>query len=115
VRLTQHELARDPHDFIATRLLRASHDLNRTQTFGALYLLAHGLVKIVLVYGLLKNLRWAYPASLAFLGVFIAYQLYRIALAPSIGLSLLTIFDAFIMWLVWREYRVRYPSGRSSG
>ncbi|MDQ6947506.1 MAG: DUF2127 domain-containing protein [Actinomycetota bacterium] len=110
VRLTQHELSQDRHDFIATRLLHASHNLNHTQVFGALYLLAHGAVKIVLVYGLLKNQRWAYPASLAFLGFFIIYQLYRIAVVPSIGLILLTIFDTFIVWLVWREYRLRYPS-----
>ena len=109
VRLTQHELSQDRHDFIATRLLHAGHDLNHTQVFGALYLLAHGVVKIVLVYGLLKNQRWAYPTSLIFLGLFIAYQLYRIAVVPSIGLILLTVFDAFIVWLVWREYRLRYP------
>jgi uncharacterized membrane protein len=44
-----------------------------------------------------------------FLGLFIVYQLYRIAADPSIGLALLTIFDALIVWLVWREYRLRYP------
>ncbi len=108
IRLTQHELSQDRHDFIASRLLHASHNLNHTQVFGGLYLLAHGVIKIILVYGLLKNQRWAYPTSLAFLGLFIVYQLYRIAVVPSIGLILLTVFDAFIVWLVWREYRLRY-------
>ena len=36
---------------------------------------------------------------------FIAYQCYRIALSPSVGLILLTIFDAFIVVLTWHEYR----------
>jgi uncharacterized membrane protein len=40
----------------------------------------------------------------AFLMVFIAYQLYRIALTPTAWLIALTIFDAFVAWLTWREW-----------
>ncbi|GAA4981916.1 hypothetical protein GCM10023317_05920 [Actinopolymorpha pittospori] len=36
---------------------------------------------------------------------FIVYQLYRMVLAPTVGLAALTIFDAAIAWLTWREYR----------
>ena len=73
--------------------------------FGAVYLLAHGLVKVVLVAALLKNQLWAYPWTIAFLGVFIVYQLYRLSLKASVGLAVLTVFDAVIAWLTWREYR----------
>jgi uncharacterized membrane protein len=73
--------------------------------FGAIYLLAHGLVKVILVAALLKNQLWAYPWTIGFLGVFIVYQLYRLSLKPSVGLTALTIFDAVIVWLTWREYR----------
>jgi uncharacterized membrane protein len=73
--------------------------------FGAVYLLAHGLVKVILVTALLKNQRWAYPWTIGFLGVFIVYQLYRLGLQPSVGLTAVTIFDMVIAWLAYREYR----------
>jgi uncharacterized membrane protein len=104
--LTQHELSQDPHDFIANHLLRYAHGLNGSAvTFAAVYLLLHGLTKIVLVAALLRNQVWAYPWTIAFLLIFIGYQLYRIVLEPTFGLSALTIFDAFIVWLTWREWR----------
>jgi uncharacterized membrane protein len=69
------------------------------------YLLSHGVVKIVLVGALLRNQLWAYPWMIVFLLAFIGYQLYRITLAPSIGLVGLTVFDAAVTWLTWREYQ----------
>lgn len=104
--LTQHELSEDPHDIVATHVLRAAHGLTHSATtFGGLYLLSHGVVKIVLVTALLRNKLWAYPWLIGFLGIFVIYQLYRIALAPSVGLIALTVFDLFVMWLTWREYQ----------
>jgi uncharacterized membrane protein len=104
--LTQHELSEDPHDFVASHLLRVSHGLaGSTVGFAAAYLLLHGIVKVVLVLALLRNKIWAYPWMIAFLLAFIGYQLYRIVLDPTFGLSALTIFDAFIVWLTWREYQ----------
>jgi uncharacterized membrane protein len=104
--LTQHELSEDPHDFIANHLLRYAHGLTGSAvTFAAVYLLLHGVTKVVLVIALLRNQIWAYPWMIAFLLIFIGYQLYRIALSPTLGLSVLTAFDAFIVWLTWREWR----------
>ena len=110
LRLTRAELSRDPHDFVARRLLRLTADLHHTQTFGAIYLLSHGIVKIVLVAALLRQQRWAYPAMLAFLVAFIGYQCYRLAFVPSIALTLLTVFDLFVVWLTWREYQLHRPT-----
>ena len=42
---------------------------------------------------------------IVFLGVFIGYQVYRLSFKPSIGLTLLTVFDALVAWLTYREYR----------
>ncbi len=67
-------------------------------------MLSHGVVKIVLVTALLRNKLWAYPWMIAFLIAFIAYQVYRMTFAPSVGLVALTIFDAFVAWLTYREY-----------
>jgi uncharacterized membrane protein len=109
-RLTQHELSEDSNDFIARHLLRSAHGLTGSAvTFAAVYLLLHGIIKIVLVVALLRNQAWAYPAMIAFLLVFIVYQLYRLLLSPTFGLTVLTIFDAFIVWLTWREWRRQTP------
>ena len=104
--LTQHELSEDPNDFIADHLLGYAHGLTGSAvTFAAVYLLLHGITKIVLVTALLRNQIWAYPWMIGFLLIFIGYQLYRLVLSPTFELSALTIFDAFIVWLTWREWR----------
>jgi uncharacterized membrane protein len=106
VLLTQGELSEDPHDLIATRLLHSANGLTGGAVrFGAIYLLAHGAVKVALVIALLLDKLWAYPWMIGFLSLFIGYQLYRIVLHPSAGLIALTIFDALVLGLTAREYR----------
>jgi uncharacterized membrane protein len=41
---------------------------------------------------------------MAFLFVFIVYQIYRMTFAFSIGLFGLTVFDLVVVWLAYREY-----------
>jgi uncharacterized membrane protein len=116
--LTQGELSEDPHDIIARYLLHTANGLTGSAVlFGAVYLLLHGAVKVVLVIALLLNKLWAYPCIIVVLLIFIGYQLYRIVLQPSAGLVLLTAFDVAIVALTWREYRRqrRSPNDRSSG
>lgn len=116
VTITQGELSQDPHDFIANRILHTAHHLTGSSLlFGALYLLSHGIVKIVLVAALLRNKLWAYPWMIAFLGVFIIYQIYRVVLDHSLSLTALTIFDAFIAWLTWREYKQQQAQQHPAG
>ncbi len=106
--LTQHELSEDPHDLIANSLLHYTSGLTGSTTlFGAVYLLLHGAVKVVLVWAVLTNHLWAYPWTMAFLAIFIIYQSYKLVVAFSWGLLLLTAFDIFILILTWREYGIR--------
>jgi uncharacterized membrane protein len=110
VDITQHELSEDPHDLIAARLLHFGAGLTGSAVgFAAVYLLVHGVVKVVLVVALLRNKLWAYPWLIVTLVIFIGYQLYRIALTPTAWLIFLTIFDAFVVWLTWREWRKQRP------
>jgi uncharacterized membrane protein len=67
--------------------------------------LIHGAVKVGLVIALLLNKLWAYPSMIIVLLISIGYQLYRIVLNPSACLIALTVFDALIVALTWREYR----------
>ncbi|HEY5223491.1 MAG TPA: DUF2127 domain-containing protein [Microbacteriaceae bacterium] len=113
--LTQHELSEDPHDLIANALLHLTSSLNLSVTlFGAIYLLLHGVVKVVLVWAVLRDHLWAYPWLIAFLLVFIVYQGYQLIVAFSWGLLLLTAFDILIVYLTWREYGVHRARRRPS-
>lgn len=81
------------------------HFSGSTKLFGAAYLLSHGIVKLVLVIALFKDRLWAYPWMIVVLVGFIVYQLYLMTNHLSIGLIVLTIFDALILVLTWLEYR----------
>ena len=114
--LTAHELAQDPTDFIARHLVATAGHLNRGATlYSAVYLLAHGVAKILLVGLVLRDKLWAYPWMIALLLAFIGYQAYQLTSKFSIALILLSLFDALVVWLTWREYRskrqARAPAG----
>jgi uncharacterized membrane protein len=105
--LTQDELIEDPKDFLATHLLALAQTYSvQTKHFYAFYLLSHGIVKLLLVIGLLHNKIWSYPASLLVFGLFIIYQIYRFSYTQGFGLIVLTIFDVVVMGLIWHEYRL---------
>jgi uncharacterized membrane protein len=105
---TEHELSRDPHDFIARHLLHSTGQLTHGKTlYASIYLLSHGLAKVVLVVFVLREQLWAYPGMIVLLLAFIVYQVYKLAIQFTVGLTLLTIFDAFVVWLTWREYQSR--------
>ena len=102
--ITQHELGTDPNDFVARHILRSAHDFAAGgRTFAAVYLLVHGVTKIVLVIEILCEHLWAYNGMVVMLALFIVYQLYRMVQKPSITLAVLTVFDAFIIVLTLRE------------
>ena len=106
--LTQDEIAEDPHDLVANWLRHAAARFSlSSEHFMAIYLLAHGIIKIALVAALLRNRLWAYPVAIFVFTGFIAYQIYRFTLNPGIGLILLTLFDLFLIALVWLEYRAQ--------
>ncbi|HVT53574.1 MAG TPA: DUF2127 domain-containing protein [Dongiaceae bacterium] len=113
---TQDELVEDPRDLVAAHLLAWAQDLSlATQHFYAFYLLSHGVVKLLLVVGLLRGKLWSYPASLVAMALFIAYQLYRFSITHGLGLIALTVFDIAMIWLIWHEWRVvrrHHPSRR---
>lgn len=106
-RLTQNKSFEEKHDFIAAQILHWSQGFSiQSKHFYAFYLLSHGVVKLFLVAGLLREKLWAYPASLGVMGLFIGYQLYRFSYTHGVGLILLTIFDLVVIALVWHEYRL---------
>ncbi|SRR6266404_1181353 len=108
IALTAPELAEDPTDRVATLLQRIVQELGAdTKLFASSYLIVHGLIKILLVAGLLGRRLWSYPISLWFLAVFIAYQSYRFLFTHSLWLIGLNIVDLIVGFLIWREYQAR--------
>lgn len=107
--LTEGQLSEDPHDFVATHILKTAHHLTGASLiFGAAYLLSHGLVKIVLVFEVMRGHLWAYKALIIVTALFVIYQVYRITFDKfSVSLLLLTIFDLIIIYLTAKEYRRR--------
>ena len=105
ISLTQHELVEDPRDMFAILLRHSAANISMDMhIFGGAYLVVHGFTKIWLVAGLLGRKSWAFPATVVFLCLFIAYQLYRISYQYSLGLVILTFFDLAFVFLIWREY-----------
>lgn len=111
--VTQKELLDDPNDMVANFLVHSTQGIHSgTVTFAVFYLLVHAAIKLIAVFGILRNKLWAYPFSLITLSLLILYQLYDLVVQFSIGMLLLTLFDIFIVWLIWREYgkaKVNFP------
>jgi uncharacterized membrane protein len=105
-RATSGELAEDPHDLVANLILHGVAHLHaRSVWFVAAYLLLHGLVKLAIVVALLVGSRRIYPWAMAALGAFLVFQLYELLVKPSVAVAVLTVLDAVIIWLTWREWR----------
>ncbi len=103
--VTQDRLDANPGDAIALYLLRMASGLSlSSQHFIGLYLVAHGLIKAVLVAGLWREKLSFFPVGITVFLFFIAYQLYRFAVSGSILLLAISIIDAFVIWFIWREY-----------
>jgi len=116
VALTRGELLEDPRDLVANFLLHVAQHLSiGARTFAAIYLLAHGVVKLWLVIGLLRLRLWTYPTAIAVFLAFIAYQLYRYSFTGSLLLLLITALDVVVValtWHEWRSLRARLGAGR---
>jgi uncharacterized membrane protein len=104
--LTRPELLEDPDDLIANSLRHAfAHLSNGRKLFVGAYLLGHGIIKLLLVIGLLRDKLWVFPVAIVTLLGFIGYQVFRITSHFSLGLAALTVLDALIVALVWHEWR----------
>lgn len=104
--LTARELLEDPQDKIANFLLNyaPAFSLN-TRLFILIYLLSHGLIKIGLIYALLKRRLWAYPLASVVFGAFVVYQVFRYTYTHSAWLIVLSLFDILVIFFILLEYR----------
>lgn len=97
-----------PNAYLQSSLMvEVSHYTSATAVFVSLYLLSRGLVKVGLMWGLLKGKLIAYPLSLGVLAVLVLYQLYQLITPPfSLIIFGITVFDLIVMYFVYREWRI---------
>jgi|GEM_PF-1116700 len=89
--------------------------------FIIVFLIIHGVVKLILVYCLFKRIHKAYPYALAVLLVLFGIQVSPLFRNPAdLALWLFTILDVIIIYLVWGEYQdikeeMKHAASRESG
>ncbi|MEI6057697.1 MAG: DUF2127 domain-containing protein [bacterium] len=104
--LTQGELLENPDSVVANYILNTANNFAvSSHTFLIYYLLIHGAIKVFLIGGLLLDKKWAYPFAIVVLALFAAYQMFQYFYTPGLWLLALTMFDLFILALIYNEYR----------
>ena len=78
-----------------------------TEHFASVYLVAHGVAKVFIAWGLFREKLWAFPTAFVVFGLLILYQLYRFAHTHSPTLAFLIAVDVAVCYLIWREYGFR--------
>lgn len=106
----------DPDDWLARSLRHAFAGFSRgAKWFVGAYLLGHGIIKLLVVFGLWREKLWIFPFALFMLLAFIGYQVFRMFSHASAGLAFLTGLDVLIVALVWHEYSVKKKTTPSKG
>ncbi|MEV5538022.1 DUF2127 domain-containing protein [Saccharopolyspora shandongensis] len=80
------------------------HFAGGSRTFVITYLIAHGVIKIGLVIGLLRKIMPLYPVAMAALGLFVVFEVLRAVQTKSVVLPFFAALDVAIIVLVLREY-----------
>lgn len=107
--LTGGELTQDADDPIVSMIRDAAQSFAvHTHYLFALYLALHGAVKIILVWGIFKGKRIAYPLFVIALLIFGSYEAYRGFLRHETLLQFFAVFDVLVLVLTIHEYRRRY-------
>lgn len=104
--LVAPELREDPRDFLAVHILHWAAHLNQhAMLFAVIYLLSHGVAKLVVLIEIVRGRLWAYPGLIVLTALFVAYQLYHMAVTSlSLGYLALTLLDLLIIALTALEY-----------
>jgi uncharacterized membrane protein len=108
MRFTAPELVADPRPSGVTEFLRnaASQLMDSSVSFIVFYLLAHGILKVVLALVLLTGGgRWVYPVATLILTGFIGFMSFHLAEHWSNWVLAFAIFDFVTLLLVLNEWR----------
>lgn len=100
------DLLGDPNGTMANHLQTAADNFanGSSRWFAIIYLLAHGVVKLGLVWALAKRVLPAFPIAVVVLAAFVVYEVWRAVHTHSIMLPFFAALDVVIIVLVIREY-----------
>ena len=91
--------------YIARQEVISTSSLSYAGFFFALYLAAHGVVKLAIVLLLMRRVALAYPLGIVVFSGFIVTQLHRWSHTHSPVLLALSALDLVVIGLTWREWR----------
>lgn len=104
--LTADELAEDPNDFLANLIL---HESLKPHLHGtviiSIYLVTHGLAKLLIVWGIMRGSKRSYPWAIGALTVLLVVQVVDMAIKFSVVVLLLSVLDVVVLALTIREWR----------
>ena len=98
------ELKEDPTDLVANLLLHTTRSAIDVRVPASVFLIVHGIVKLVLVGGLATNRLWSYPAAILVFAGYTIYQLYQLSQQYFLFLEVVTIVDVVVILLIIAEY-----------
>jgi uncharacterized membrane protein len=114
--IVSRDLLGPPDGFLTRHLVAGTAEFaSGSRAFVLVYLGLHGVVKLALVWALLRRWRPAYPVAAVVLAVFVGYELLRAVRTGSLVLPFLAALDVLVIVLVLREYRLlrtNAPPGR---
>lgn len=100
------ELSEDKNDFIANWIIQFSHNFSiQLEHFLAFYLIVEGIIKILMVYGLLKEKLYIYPIAFLFFTTLLLYELYTLLLWWSLFLLIVFWLDVILLIIIYKEYK----------
>ena len=104
--LVRPELAEDPNDWLANHLLVwVFHLSTDSKVFAIAYLLAHGIIKLVIVAAIWLSQLWAYWLAGIVFSLFVIYQVAYFFVTHSLMMLFLTVVDLVIITLLPPEHR----------
>ena len=104
--LFRAELAENPKDFFATKVLSLLDQLPQTDmSFYTIYFAAHGALHVAVVAALIHGATWAAFAALAVLAAFVVYQAIEWFSLGGVTLIVLTCIDLAVIVLTLIEMR----------
>lgn len=104
--LTRHLFSTNPNNVIAHWLHHQAETLSvDTTLLVSLYMLSHGVIKLGLVYGLLREKLWVFPFAFVGFGAILSIEIYRILFHFFWGVCILMAFDTFVLTMVILEFR----------
>jgi uncharacterized membrane protein len=111
--IAEHEVYRH-HEALAGRLDHVADSVAmKASMVEAVYLIIHGLAKVILIYAVFRNRKWGYEGLVVVLTLFTLVELGRAITAREIFTGLFGLLDFVLAFLLYKELKFRFGPGHS--